>query len=304
MDEPRGLFDTEDLPGADASATETQALTAIEAPQPEVEAVTQIRDGLAAATDEKTVARMVAEIQARVAATKMLKAAMLSMTSPLDWVGQERRLPDGRTEYVPYLQGSGAIKLFHPFGVEVRIKPGRVVTYDDGTYEVVFEGAVRAAALGPNWLPVVGSRWSGDPFFARHEEKADPGDVRKAALTNWYQNAMMAILGLENMTWEELRAAGINPDQVRRVTWKTRHQQSQQHDHNAAASKAPPGEYLAVDIPYKDEENKARLKRLGAKWGPASGFGDAKVWVLPATDEIRAKLAEYKLAATPLEVKS
>jgi len=298
MDEPRGLFED------DAAATETQALTAIEEPQPEVEAVTQIRDGLAAAMDAKTVARMVEEIQARVTATKMLKAAMLSMTSPLDWVGQERRLPDGRTEYVPYLQGSGAIKLFHPFGIEVRIKPGRVVAYDDGTYEVVFEGAVRAAALGPNWLPVVGSRWSGDPFFGSRGEKADPGDVRKAALTNWYQNAMMAILGLENMTWEELRAAGINPDQVRRVTWKTRHQQSQQHDHDATASKAPAGEYLAVDIAYKDEENKARLKRLGAKWGPAFGFGDAKVWVLPATDEIRAKLAEYKLAATPLEVKS
>jgi len=301
VEEPRGLFDVDETAGFDAVA-ELQPVTAIEPAQPE--AVTPIRDGLAAAADEKTVARMVAEIQARVAATKMLKAAMLSMTSPLDWVGQERRLPDGRTEYVPYLQGSGAIKLFHPFAVEVRIKPGRVVTYDDGTYEVVFEGAVRAAALGPNWLPVVGSRWSGDPFFGRHGEKADPGDVRKAALTNWYQNAMMAILGLENMTWEELRAAGINPDQVRRVTWKTRHQQSQQHDHDATASKAPAGEYLAVDIPYKDEENKARLKRLGAKWGPASGFGDAKVWVLPATEEIRAKLAEYKLAATLLTVKS
>jgi len=269
----------------------------------------------------------VALVQKRASAAKRLKAAALSLTGPLDWCRMKAK--DG-TE-VPYLQESGASKLIHAFGVEVRIGEPQRTSYPadkshpDGSYEFVVQGEVRAAAFSQAWLPIIGSRWSVDGFFNKGGLVIpDPGDVRKASLTNWYVNAITKVLGLENVGWEDLKDSGIDPERVRGVEFKSKGQapapapvhRTVTPPAPAVRADSPTGEnaggeipptprpadgvrvyqpadvdgVLAVKLAFSDTDTRAKLKALGAKWDTQE-----KAWLLADTEENRTALAALGL---------
>lgn len=140
----------------------------------------------------------------RIEITKRLKAVMLSMTNPFDWVAfYDESDPDGK----PYLQGSGCDKVVHAFGIEMEHDGGKRVDNPEGGYEYVYTGKVRSRAFSDIWLDVIGSRWSDDGFFTKGGKyRADPGDVRKAGHTNFMNRGIKTALGIRTITWEELEA--------------------------------------------------------------------------------------------------
>jgi len=157
---------------------------------------------------------------ARIEAFNRIKMAALAATNRHDWVAHaESDDPD----VAPYLQESGCEKLMQMFGVEIERDGGAKLTYaDDQSFEFVYEGRARALVLSEIWYPVVGSRWSGDGFFTKGGKiRPDPGDVRKAALTNLFNRAIKTVLGLRNLTWDDLATyARIKREDVPVVTFE------------------------------------------------------------------------------------
>jgi hypothetical protein len=157
---------------------------------------------LADLATEEQIEKAIRRIVARTGAIKRFRAAMLSLTNRRDWYAHEA---EGEEVGIPYLGESGAEKIINAFQIEVWHDGGKREVVDEGGYEFVYQGQMRALVFSDLWYPVIGSRWSDDGFFTRGGTKtADPGDVRKAAWTNWMNRGIKTVCGLRTITWEEL----------------------------------------------------------------------------------------------------
>jgi hypothetical protein len=225
----------------------------------------------------------------RIEAQKQLKLAALTFTTAEDWVFHRA---EGGDAIVPYLEDSGSEKLMHAFAIEI-VKDGeQVIRYpEDETFEVVIEGRVRASVFSDIWYPETGSRWSGDGFFSRGGKvRIDPGDVRKAATTNFYNRCIKKILGLRGLTVADLeKIATIDTGKVRTVTYQE-------------TSKAGPAmteimkeRHVAIFVPYEDTTNRERVKGVqGAKFHREEHpvVGAKNVWILPWSKENESMAAD------------
>jgi len=138
----------------------------------------------------------------RVMAIKRIKAAALSVTSKHDWVDQSGK---------PYLQVSGSEKIARLFGISWTIDEPILTTEEDGHYSYTYKGAFTIGSTPP--IDFIGSRGTKDVFFSKSHGEAVPiseidrNDVKKAAYTNLLGNGITRLLGLRNLTWEEVEEA-------------------------------------------------------------------------------------------------
>jgi hypothetical protein len=100
---------------------------------------------------------------------------------------------------------------------------------ESGHFSYTYKGYFTVAGAT---IEAIGTRSSKDPFFKRyagrgddrHElppSELDKGDLKKAAYTNLLGNGITRLLGLRNLTWEDIKEyAGITKDQVGRVDYK------------------------------------------------------------------------------------
>ena len=138
-------------------------------------------------------------------AVKKIKMTVLQVTNKQDWVDENGK---------PYLMVSGAEKLRAIFGIDwdIPYEPD-IEEFDDGHRKYKFHGTF---TLAKKSITALGTRSSRDPFFSRARgadvppEKIDMGDVEKAAYTNCIGNGVTRLLGIRNLTWEELGLAKIN----------------------------------------------------------------------------------------------
>jgi len=158
--------------------------------------------------------RMAEYAEKRVTAIKRIKKAALAVTSIHDWTDQHGK---------PYLNASGAEKIARLFGISWRIDEPEYIKEEDGHFSYVYKGYF---SLGSITIEAIGSRSSKDPFFSKSHEEAVPpseidrNDVRKAAYTNLLGNGITRLLGIRNLTWEDLKNSGIEQDKVSRVEYK------------------------------------------------------------------------------------
>jgi len=149
----------------------------------------------------------------RVQAVKKIKQLALSITTPNDWVDMGGR---------PYLTVSGAEKIARLFGISWRIGEPKVEYEDDGHFRYIYQGEF---IMGNVSIEAIGTRSSRDPFFSRSHgrdippNQIDKADVMKAAYTNCIGNGITRLLGLRNLTWDDLRVANIKPSA--RVEYKS-----------------------------------------------------------------------------------
>ena len=145
----------------------------------------------------------------RVAAMKTLRQASLKLMNKNDWVDQ-----DGK----PYPQSSGLEKVADAWGLSWGFlgNPQKIVEAE--RYLIVTTLYVESP-----WgrrIEVVGTRASDDPLYGksggvlRPLSEIDEGDIRKASYTNALARGISIMLGLRNMTWEEL---GVKPEDVQKV---------------------------------------------------------------------------------------
>ena len=195
--------------------------------------VTTLESALPAIVDENIV-DIAAHAEERLAALDKIKKVALKLTNPHDWVDEGGK---------PYLQGSGAEKVARLFGVSWRIFEPAEENIGQGHYIITYKGEF---ALGGAIITAIGTRSSKDGFFKKYKyagdervelppSEIDKGDVKKAAYTNLIANGITRLLGIRNLTYEDLeKYAEIKQNQVTTVEYKKggKGQSSQ--------SKAPP----------------------------------------------------------------
>lgn len=171
--------------------------------------------------------KAIAKIQAITAVIEGCTKASLQRTNPQDWVKQVAPGRDGDAPKVSYyLQATGAQKIRPIFGIYYRDRKATEIRYADGSYAFLCEGIIGSKVLdqlyGEITIEIEGGRSSKDGFFAGRDGKrdVDPLDVRKASIANWETRAVTALLGLKNVTAEDLRRNGIDVDKIAGVEFK------------------------------------------------------------------------------------
>lgn len=160
------------------------------------------------------------QVEKRVSAIQKIKLYALKLTNVYDWIDQGGR---------PYLYGSGAEKVARMFGISWRINEPEKENLGEGYYMFTYKGFF---SLGGAEVEAIGTRSSKDPFFKKYKwvgkervelpaSEIDPGDVKKSALTNCVSNGVGKLLGIRNLTYEELESAtGITKDMITKFTYK------------------------------------------------------------------------------------
>jgi len=145
----------------------------------------------------------------RVLAMQKIRRATLKMMSPGDWIDQ-----DGK----PYPQSSGLEKVADAWGLSWGFK-GKPEKIDLGERYLVKTSLWFRAPWGRE-IEVEGTRASDDPLYAKRDgellpmSEVDEGDIRKASYTNALARGISILLGLRNMTWEEIN---IDPKSVQKI---------------------------------------------------------------------------------------
>jgi hypothetical protein len=142
---------------------------------------------------------------------KKIKSVVFAITNDHDWIDESGK---------PYLVVAGAEKVGRIFGVSWRIDEPKTEMLEGGHYNITYKGFF---SLGSASIEVIGTRSSRDPFFSKRGDEVvpiqeiDKNDVLKGALTNCIGNGVTRILGIRNLTWEEIRGAGITKEGSKKI---------------------------------------------------------------------------------------
>jgi hypothetical protein len=158
---------------------------------------------------------VIARSEKRLETIKKIKQVSLSITNEDDWV---------IINNIPYLQASGAEKIARLFGISWSNFSYSVEHLDDGHLLVICEGdffmETRREKL---CIQAIGVRSSKDAFFSRggklSAKDVDMPSLYKAAYTNCLANGIKRILGLRNLTVEDLKVAGLKVEKIKRITY-------------------------------------------------------------------------------------
>lgn len=185
----------------------------------EQQALVQTSQEAIAPIADDTLLYVAQQAERRIEAVKKIKQIALSITNATDWTDQQGK---------PYIMASGSEKIANLFSISWQIEEPQCETEEDGHFTYTYRGTF---SLGGRTIQVEGSRSSKDPFFKKYEygkdadgrdtkvEKPisaiDRRDVKMAAMTNLLGNGITRILGIRNLTWEDLRAyANITQEMV------------------------------------------------------------------------------------------
>lgn len=158
---------------------------------------------------------MAAMAERRIEAVNKIKILALRVTNERDWTDQGGN---------PYLQVSGDEKVARLFGISWRLDDPTREDHDDGHFSYTFKGYF---SMGTVEIEVIGTRSSKDPFFGGSKaeplppSEIDRNDVKKGAMTNCLGNGISRLLGIRNLTWEDLAKAGIDRSKVGKVNFKS-----------------------------------------------------------------------------------
>ena len=176
-------------------------------------------------TDD-TLISLAEQAEKRIDAMTKIKKVSLKLTNKHDWTDQGGK---------PYLQVSGAEKIARMFGISWKISEPICEQQEAGHYTFTYKGFFSLAGAS---IEVIGTRSSKDGFFKKYDwsqkdadgnslktelpaSEIDRGDVKKAAYTNCIGSGITRILGLRNMTYEDLEEfAGITADMIGKVDYK------------------------------------------------------------------------------------
>lgn len=142
----------------------------------------------------------------------------LKITTHRDWVNQNGN---------PYLVHSGAERIARQFRVSIKnVRRSKEWSEDENGeryYIWVYEGTVYIPGLGEQ--SAIGNCSSRDDLYGKKGgeykplSQIDEPSVMKAAHTNLIVNAITHMLGLRNLTWEQLAEAGIEIDKIQKVEY-------------------------------------------------------------------------------------
>jgi len=159
------------------------------------------------------------QAEKRIESVNKIKRIALKVTNKNDWTDQSGK---------PYLQSSGAEKVARLFGISWIIEEPEKEVYEDGHFSYTYWGKFSISGIT---IDAMGTRNSRDGFFKKYKyvkgekielppSEIDPGDIKKSAVTNLIVNGITRLLGIRNLTWEDLSTAGISRDEVSSIDYK------------------------------------------------------------------------------------
>lgn len=246
-------------------------------------------DGGVPALADDTLIAVAKMAEARIDAVIKIKQLALKVTNPRDWSDQNGN---------PYLQVSGSEKVANLFNVSWSFLTPEPLYEEgpDGHYTYTFQGRF---SMGGRSIEVEGSRSSKDSFFKQNkyaedgkktektiDERDNKRDVKMAALTNMLGNGITRLLGIRNLTWDDLeKFAGIKKEQVGKVEYKK------------DGLKAPQEKGAASTEPEKPEaELRAELHSMCEVIGNVSGLKPGEI-LYSLTVNKEGKFGEQDFAA-------
>lgn len=207
---------------------------------------------------DNTLIQLAEQAEKRIEAMAKIKRVALKLTNRHDWTDQGGK---------PYLQVSGAEKVARLFGISWQISEPVFETEDDGHFSYTYKGYFSIAGAT---IEAIGTRSSKDGFFKKYSwadgEKTelppsaiDKGDVKKAAYTNLLGNGITRLLGLRNLTYEDLEEfAGITKDMIGKVEYKNKGKKT---DTEISSEGANSVEFVPSSVSIREG-----AKKDGSKW--------------------------------------
>ncbi len=152
-------------------------------------------------------------------AFKKVRIIAIGYTRETDWVNI-----DG----VPYLMESGAQAIAGPFGVSFGEPQSEKIWEEDnkGKYYIIIYRAPCFSTRINRRIWAEGMCSSRDKFFGKVGgeykplEDIDERNIRYKAMTNMMANGIKRLLGLRNIQWKELLAAGLDIQKIAKVEHK------------------------------------------------------------------------------------
>lgn len=179
--------------------------------------------------DNDNILAMADQAEKRIEAINKIKQVALRVTNAHDWTDQGGK---------PYMQVSGAEKVARLFGISWRIDEPQLIIEESGHFEFTYKGYF---SMGNVEIEAIGTRTSKDDFFSwggkRPPSEIDRGDVKKAAYTNCVGNGITRLLGIRNLTWDDLASAGIKKENVGKVEYKKAEMSSEAKDQRTEIGK-------------------------------------------------------------------
>ena len=162
---------------------------------------------------------IIAVAEKRLDRYKKIADLSLKVTTQKDWVDQSGN---------PYLVHSGAEKIARLFGISITgIKHEKMWAEDEKGGKFFMYRTTGSVSLPDGTCQeALGICSSRDSFFGKsHGEfkllsQLDEPSIAKAAYTNMVVNGITHLLGLRNITWEQLSAVGIRQDGIAKVDYQ------------------------------------------------------------------------------------
>lgn len=214
---------------------------------------------LPAIADDKLVA-MAEAAEKRIDAVNKIKKLSLRVTNPHDWTDQGGK---------PYLQVSGSEKIARLFGISWRIGEPTYESLGEGHFSYTYKGEF---TISGSRIEAIGTRSSKDGFFKAYKwegqgdnrqkielpaSEIDRGDVKKGAYTNCIGNGITRLLGIRNLSWDDLAESGITKDSVGKVDYKGKDGKSKEGIKSEGAQEVT---FVPKDVSMKSGE------KNGKKW--------------------------------------
>lgn len=156
---------------------------------------------------------------------RKIKILSIKQTNRNDWEDMEGK---------PYLKSSGAEKIARLFGIAWGICEGyplKEMTNDDKGSFYIYKCQLKVT-MGSNSIEVMGTCSQKDKFFGQKKgqprplSEIDETNIIRKAYTNAEVNGVTRILGLRNLTWEELEEAGVERGNTHTVNFKNTSQEA------------------------------------------------------------------------------
>ena len=212
-----------------------------------------------AISDDNIIA-VAAKAEERINAINKIKRISLRVTNHHDWVDQNSR---------PYLQASGSEKVARLFGISWRIDEPTMDLEKDGHFAYTYKGYF---SISGTTIEAIGTRSSKDPFFKKYSystgkkielpvSEIDKTNVKKAAYTNLIGNGITRLLGIRNLTYDDLKEAGINIAKITKVEYKSKGKPQSQG--TQAGTQGATTTMKDLDAPATEPQQKAIHAMLG-----------------------------------------
>ena len=168
----------------------------------------------------ETVEDLISVAQKRMETVPRLVEMALKVTNYRDWVDQSGN---------PYLTHSGAEKIARLFGVKIsNINTTKDWTEDTRGKYYIYKTTGTVALPGTiDSIEAIGTCSQRDGFFAKAKGEwldtieIDETNILKASYSNFIVNGITHLLGLRNLTWEQVEKAGVDRKRVMKIDYQS-----------------------------------------------------------------------------------